>query len=115
GPAFFGASTKTSLTFSSLATNVGTLQFNAGAPAYSFTLQLQPPACFVCSPQSLTLSGNGIVNNSANQPTFTLFIGSTLALTNSASAGNANVAVRQGNLDFRNTSNAGSATISMPE
>ena len=91
GTASFGASTQTSLAFSSLATTVGTMQFNAGAPSYTFTLVEQcTPSCVT---QTLTLNGNGIVNNSANAPTFTVFIGSTLAFTNSASAGNANIAM----------------------
>lgn len=116
GTASFGASTKTSLIFSSLATNVGTLQFNAGAPAYSFALQLQPPGfCAPCFPQSLTLNSNGVVNQSGNQPTFTLFLGGGLTFQNSATASNANVVMREGNLDFRNNSSAGSAIVTMPD
>src|SRR5256886_6658323 len=62
GTAFFGASTITALTFNSGAVNsLGGFTFNAGAPAYSFTLA---PA------SSLTFTGAGIVNNSSNAPSF---------------------------------------------
>src|SRR5262245_2651947 len=47
GTAFFGASTTTSLSFSAN-TTVGRFTFNAGAPAYTFT---------VPSPFSLTFNG----------------------------------------------------------
>src|SRR5690348_8196922 len=36
--AFFGASNTTSLTFSAATTSINTIKFNAGAPAYTFTI-----------------------------------------------------------------------------
>ena len=62
GIASFGASTKTSLTFSAASESIGTMQFNAGAPAYTFTQ----------AATQLTVNGSGIVNNSSNRPTFLL-------------------------------------------
>jgi len=61
--ATFGPSNKTSLTFSAATTNINTLQFNAGAPSYTFTLSAN---------NFFNINGAGIVNNSANQPTFAL-------------------------------------------
>jgi hypothetical protein len=55
GTAIFDVSNTTTITFSNLFTTVGTLQFNAGAPAYSFNVTNQ-----------LHLTGTGIVNNSSN-------------------------------------------------
>ena len=60
GVASFGASNTTSLTFSG-SRNLDTFQFNGGAPAYTFTLG---------SPFTIHLNGDGVVNNSANAPTF---------------------------------------------
>lgn len=54
GTAFFGASNTTSLTFAAAATSIGTMQFNTGAPAYTFTL----------NNRSLSINGNGITNGS---------------------------------------------------
>lgn len=62
GTATFGASNTTTITFSSPSTSIGTLQFNAGAPAYSFDL----------ASQTLTITGTGIINNSSNQPAFVI-------------------------------------------
>ena len=64
GTASFGASNTTSVSFST-GTTVGALQFNALAPAYSFTFA--GGGSFIA-----TLSGNGIVNNSSNAPTIAL-------------------------------------------
>src|SRR5215469_13276999 len=85
GTAFFGASNTTSLAFQAFTTpSVGTLQFNPGAPAYSFTTENGFST-------SISITGTGIVNNSSNAPTF--IIGS------------------QANIFFRNASTAGNATI----
>jgi hypothetical protein len=63
GTATFGASNTTTITFSSPSTSIGTLQFNAGAPAYSFDL----------ASQTLTITGTGIrINNSSNPPAFVI-------------------------------------------
>jgi hypothetical protein len=77
GTATFGSSSTTSITFSKVAP-VGTIQFNAGAPAYSFDV----------SGETLFLSGTGIVNNSSNAPTFSATSGG-LEFTNTSTAGNA--------------------------
>src|SRR5262249_37585994 len=105
GTAFFGASTITGLTFNPGAVNsLGGFTFNAGAPAYSFSL---------ATPSSLTFTGAGIVNNSSNAPSFSLPFTSVLAFTNSSTAGNAIItnsgtsAVTQ----FFNSSTAANATI----
>ena len=64
GTAFFGTSNTTSIAFQSFTTtSVGTLQFNPGAPAYSFTTENGFST-------SISITGTGIVNNSSNAPTF---------------------------------------------
>jgi autotransporter-associated beta strand protein len=113
--AIFTGATPTSITFSAAATSIGTMQFNAGAPAYTFTQQLQPPGCVICTPQSLTINGTGVVNNSSNAPTFVDNGGGTINFLNSATAGNANIQMHEGTLNFENTSNAGTATITTPD
>jgi autotransporter-associated beta strand protein len=85
GTAFFGASNITSITFQPFTTtSIGALQFNPGAPAYSFSTF---PALFT----SISITGAGIVNSSSNAPTF--------------------IVNNQANLFFRNTSSAGDAII----
>jgi autotransporter-associated beta strand protein len=105
GTAFFGPSTITSLSWAAGATNtLGGFTFNAGAPAYSFSLA---PA------SRLTFTGAGIVNNSSNAPSFFVTSNSLLAFTNGSTAGNAIItnsgtsAVTQ----FSNSSSAANATI----
>ena len=104
GIATFGASNTTTITFSNDA-SVGTLQFNAAAPAYSFRIS---------NFSTLTISGVGIVNNSSNSPTFSAPSGSSgsLSFAGGSMAGNATI-VEDGNLgtDFFNTSSAGNAAI----
>src|SRR5262249_30355659 len=81
GTASFGASTITGLTFNTRAVNsLGGFTFNAGAPAYSFSL---------ATSSTLTFTGAGIVNNSSNAPSFSLPFTSLLAFANSSTAGNA--------------------------
>ena len=64
GTAFFGASNTTSIAFQAFTTtSVGTLQFNPGATAYSFTTENGFST-------SISITGTGIVNNSSNAPTF---------------------------------------------
>ena len=64
GTAFFGASNTTSITFQPFTTtSIGTLQFNPGAPAYSFSTSDPLPT-------SISITGAGIVNGSSNAPTF---------------------------------------------
>jgi len=105
--AIFTGATPTSLTFSQAATSIGAMQFNAGAPGYTFTL--------AGGPQSLTISGTGIVNNAAGAPTFVDGIGGTINFLNSSTAANAAIQMREGTLNFENTSNAGTATITTPD
>src|ERR1043165_9417575 len=107
GTASFAASNTTALTFSAAA-NIGTIQFNAGAPAYSFAL----------TGQTLNIqgigAGGGIVNNSANAPAFTLAFGGAMNFNNAASAGSArisNVNLLVGVVNFNNNSTAGTATL----
>jgi hypothetical protein len=60
GTAIFGASNTTTITFSR-GTFGGALQFNAGAPAYSFDI----------SSSFLVINGTGILNNSSNRSAIT--------------------------------------------
>src|SRR5262249_22149652 len=105
GTAFFGASTITNLTFNPGAANsLDGFTFNAGAPAYSFTLT---------SASRLTFTGAGIVNNSSNAPSFFVPANSLLAFTNSSTAGNA-IITNSGSgavTQFSNSSTAGNASI----
>src|SRR5215469_10527142 len=85
GTAFFGASNTTAITFQPfITTSIGTLQFNPGAPAYTFSTF---PAFFT----SISITGTGIANGSSNAPTF--------------------IVNNQANIFFRNTSSAGDAII----
>ena len=89
----------TSVTISST-TSIGTIQFTAAAPAYSFAVNL---ALF-------EINGSGIVNNSASAPSFTN--NGAITFTNASSAGNSSIVTNAGFLlSFSDTSTAGSATI----
>jgi hypothetical protein len=81
------ASNATNITFSSGSTVVGTLQFNPGAPAYSFGILAT----------ALTLTGTGIINNSSNIPTFSISDGE-FAFENSSTAGNATITAGENRL-----------------
>src|SRR4051812_25588919 len=73
GTATFGASTTTAITSSFNA--IGGLTFAVGAPAYTFT-------------GSFWLTGSGIINGSANAPSFVVQgFGSAMELFNSATLG----------------------------
>jgi len=112
GTATFGPSTQTSLTFTAANTNIGTMQFNAGAPAYTFTLT---------SDHVLNVNGAGIVNNSSNKPTFSVDASNLVLVTNfllnfnnAASAGNAAINVSNSAwVQFFNTSTAANATFTL--
>jgi outer membrane autotransporter protein len=104
GTATFGASTTTTIGVGGLGIpptgpTLGTLKFDAGAPAYIFN-------------GTLSLTGAGIVNNSSNAPTFDAI---SLTFKNSAGAGDAKINTRSTfeatTLAFVNSSNAGTATI----
>jgi outer membrane autotransporter protein len=111
--AIFAGATPTSITFSATATTINTIQFNAGAPAYTFTLGTIT--------QSLSVAGTGIVNNSSNAPTFVEDSGGTLNFQNSSTAGNATIfndvgrgsggTTQFGLLGGTDTANAGTAHI----
>ena len=92
----------TSLTISGINT-ISTIQFNAGAPAYTFTVPLS----------IFTITGTGIVNNSAFALNF-ITNGSIVDFKNSSTAGNAtifNIGAVGSLLRFNNNSTAGNATI----
>jgi outer membrane autotransporter protein len=101
--AIFGTSNITALTFSNN-TSVGTLQFNTGAPAYTFDLS---------GGIGLTITKTGIVNNSSNAPTFFLTtissVPAALTFQSGSTAGNAAIG-GSGTIGFFN-STAGNATI----
>jgi len=89
--AVFDASTITNLTFSAAA-QVGAFQFNAGAPAYSFTLN---------TGKELDLVGPGILDNSSNAPTFAVTPAAfpfdiPLQFFDGSSAGDATIIVNSG-------------------
>jgi autotransporter-associated beta strand protein len=102
GTASFGASSTTSLTFSSADTLVGSMQFNAGAPAYSFAVS-----------NILELNANGLVNNSSNAPTINDLGGGGTFFENASTAGNATITNNGAGsfVEFANTSTAGNASI----
>ena len=101
GTATFGASNTTGINLGSFATlNIGSFQFNAGAPIYGFAS--------VGGSLTLNFNGAGIVNNSSNAPFFDPI--ANMNFNNNASAGNALIQ-NSPNLTFHNSSTAGSATI----
>jgi autotransporter-associated beta strand protein len=98
---FTNNSAPTSVTISNSAT-IGEILFDAGAPAYSFTVQ---PAA------TLFVNGTGLINNSVSPQSFATN-GSSIVFENSSTAGNAVfVNTAAGILQFINTSTAGSASI----
>ena len=102
GTATFTGNVPTSLTISNN-TSINTIQFNAGAPAYQFTIEQPTSANFL-------ITGTGIVNSSANAPTF--IDNFYMDFLNGSSAGNANITNNSsGTLHFDNTSTAGNAII----
>jgi autotransporter-associated beta strand protein len=100
--AIFGASNTTSLTFSAADTVIGSMQFNAGAPAYSFAVS-----------SALEFNGAGIVNNSANAPIINNSGGGHTFFENASTAGNAIITTNGAGsaVEFANASMAGSASI----
>jgi autotransporter-associated beta strand protein len=81
--------------------SIGTIQFTAAAPAYSFAVNL---ALF-------EINGAGIVNNSAFAPSFTN--NGAMTFVNASSAGNSVILNNTGGftLSFTDTATAGNATI----
>ncbi|MCC8961952.1 autotransporter domain-containing protein [Bradyrhizobium sp. Pear76] len=101
GTAFFDTSTITSLSLSAN-TQIGGFTFNAGAPAYSFS---------VGGPWILVFTGAGIVSN-ATPPTFSIGSGGGIQFSNSSSASTAVITNAQGGyLNFTDTSTAANAVI----
>jgi hypothetical protein len=109
GTAIFGASNVTAVTISAN-TSVGSLQFNAGAPAYSFTLLNGGPNF-----SSLAITGAGIVNNSGNIPTFNInlthFGDPGLLFMGASTAANALLVNNEGRIAFADTSTAAILTL----
>jgi autotransporter-associated beta strand protein len=101
GTAFFGATNVPNLTFSPFVTNVGGWTFNAGAPAYTFTLG---------GANTLSFNGAGIVIN-AGSATINNFI-SLIHFIGSSSAGSAVINNAASSfIDFSGSSTAGNAVI----
>jgi autotransporter-associated beta strand protein len=99
GTAFFGATNVPNLTFSSAATIVGGWTFNAGAPAYTFTL----------GANALFFNGAGIVINAGSATISTL---SSVNFLGSSSAGSAVInAANSAVIGFNGTSTAANAVI----
>jgi outer membrane autotransporter protein len=105
GVATFGASDTTSITFITY-DSIGALQFNAGAPAYSFSFT---------KGNGLAIDGVGVINNSANKPTFSITSTGLVGLffTQASTAANSVIKTSNGGIvEFGLTSTAGTATIS---
>jgi autotransporter-associated beta strand protein len=103
--ATFAGANPTTVTFSSAATSIGTVQFS-GSTGYTFS----PLAA-----QTLTITGPGIVDTSTAAPTFFgTFLGGVVVFENASTAGDANFHLQDSTLTFQNTSNAGTATITTP-
>jgi autotransporter-associated beta strand protein len=83
-------------------TSINTIQFNAGAPGYSFS---------IAAPATVNISGgggSGIVNDSTNAPSFSNAGG--MQFFTLSSAANATI-INNNNLQFFNFSTAGTAAI----
>jgi autotransporter-associated beta strand protein len=105
----FNASTITTIDIRQANTQVGGLQFNAGAPAYTFNI-----AGSASGASSLIVSGSGVADISGNAPTFVVRgipgAPGTLQFTNSATAGDATIITNAfGQTIFSGTSNGGVA------
>jgi autotransporter-associated beta strand protein len=99
GTAFFGATNVPNLTFSSVATGVGGWTFNAGAPAYTFTL----------GANALLFNGAGIVINAGSATINNLI---SLSFIGPSSAGSAVINnASSGVIGFNGTSTAANAVI----
>jgi fibronectin-binding autotransporter adhesin len=106
GTATFGASDNTTITFSRSLDQLDTLEFDAGAPAYTFKIgnRFQSESLIV---------GAGIVNRSSSIPLFSLRgAGGDLTFVNSSTADDARINVsRASDLEFFDGSTAGRAAI----
>jgi autotransporter-associated beta strand protein len=106
GTARFGASNTTTILFQPFTpTTIGTLQFDRGAPAYTF---VTAPTLFT----SIAITGTGIVNHSANAPTFVVGNQANLTFQNASTAGNANIITNNGGITlFTGTATGGDARL----
>lgn len=86
-------------------TSIGTIQFDAGAPAHILTVP-GPSA----TPRVLNLTGQGIVNNSSFAPQF--IVDGAIHFRNSSTAANARFGIHTG-IGFWDSSSAGSASITL--
>ena len=100
GFATFGGSSVTTLTFSG-SRNIDGFIFDSGAPAYTFNLT---------SGFGLRFHTDGIINNSANAPTFNVS-NSPLIFDDSSTAGNAIINLNAGSVQFLGNSTAGTAQL----
>jgi outer membrane autotransporter protein len=102
GTATFGTSTITTIGIGA-STDVGSLTFGAGSPAYAFIAN--------GAGSVVRLTGSGIVNNSANVPSVSIGGTTDFRFENAASAGNAAINVASGFLRFNASSTAGTSTV----
>jgi hypothetical protein len=91
GTAIFTGANPTTVTFDPTTTSIGTIQFNAGAAAYTFNAESTTQFLDF----TLNVTGTGIVNNSSNTQTFNLTSNTgsnaTLNFNNSSTAGNSHL------------------------
>jgi outer membrane autotransporter protein len=104
GTAIFGASNTTSILFPPFTvTSIGTMQFNPGAPAYTFTTSAP-----LFTP--IRITGLGIVNDSSNPPTFIVGNAADLIFLNASTAGNAIIITNVGGITaFEDSATGGTA------
>jgi len=87
--------------------DVGTLQFDAGADAYTITITAN------ATYPGLTIGGAGIINNSSHAQQFD--VSGTLLFEGTASGNNSNITVSgAGTLSFTDSSSLGNSTINSP-
>src|SRR5215813_9597923 len=104
GTAIFGASNTTLISFQPFTTtSIGTLQFNPDAPAYFFATS---DGLFT----SISVTGAGIVDNSANAPTFIVGNQANIFFRGASTAGNATIITNSGGLTgFVDSASGGNA------
>jgi outer membrane autotransporter protein len=98
--ATFSGAIPTNILVSANAT-INTVVFTAAAPAYSFAIQ---------SPNGFSFLGSGIINDSANAPSFSTNPGASLFFFNGSTAANA-LFTNNGTMAFFDSSTARTATI----
>lgn len=102
--ATFDASNTTSILFQPFTTtSIGTMQFDRGAPAYTF----------ITAPNLSTqirITSTGIVDNSSNAPTFIIGSQSNIFFSNASTAGDATI-INNGVTAFIDSSTGGNARL----